>query len=87
MIDLVAGAKILTGAATKAFDYEEEDTLRVVDELRRRSYANSGNCLNPEIGSPEDRLSTKMVAKGYLVRVPFGYLLPEMVNMRNGSLY
>ena len=68
---------------------EEKRMQAVVDEFRRRSQRNAGNCLKVVIGSDEDRLYSKMVAKGYLVRVPgLGYMLPEFAPGRSqGSLY
>jgi hypothetical protein len=90
MID-VPLSKILEGAYKVGRHFrekEEGDQMQAIaDNLRRRSYADAGNCLRPEIGSKEDRLCSKMVAKGYLVRVPFGYMLPEFVRNNGGSLY
>jgi hypothetical protein len=51
----------------------------IVDELRRTTYANAGNCIASVIGSDQDRLLSKMVAKGYLARAFKGYMLPELV--------
>jgi hypothetical protein len=56
---------------------EEDDMRLIVDTLRQRSLRNAGNCLKPQIGSEEDRLCARMVAKGYLKSGPGGgYMLP-----------
>lgn len=94
-IELLAAGKALVDACKegyKAFhsfeEKKEEDKMRsIVEELRRRSCANAGNCFTAEIGSEEDRLYSKMVAKGLLVRsFGNGYMLPEMIR-RSGDLY
>jgi|SRR5579862_1407483 len=70
----------------KQHQSEEEKMQAVLDDFRRRSMANVGNCFKAEIGSEEDRLYSKMVAKGYLVReFGNGYMLPEF--RRSGGLY
>ncbi|HEY4359373.1 MAG TPA: hypothetical protein VGN17_00290 [Bryobacteraceae bacterium] len=67
---------------------EEELMLSVADELRQRSQRNGGNLLKAEPGSEVDRFLGRMVAKGYLVRVQFGYMLPEFAPVhRSGGLY
>lgn len=91
MIDIPVIGKIL-GEAYKIKQYftdkkEEEQMRAIADELRRQTRASAGNCLKPVIGGEEDRLYERMVAKGYLVRVPFGYMLPEFVRHGSGSLY
>ena len=84
MIDIPVIGKVL-GEAVKIGQYfknkKDEDQMRsIVDELRRRAYANAGNCVRPEIGSVQDRRCSRMLAKGYLARVPFGgYMLAELV--------
>ncbi len=51
-------------------DKKEDEQMRsIADALRRSVYANGGNCLKPDIGSEQDRLYSKTVAKGYLARV------------------
>jgi hypothetical protein len=102
MIDLSMITKLLGGALSgaqkvtqhfekrkeeKRIKTEEELMQAVEDNLRRTTYANAGNFLKPEIGSEDDRLYSKMAAKGRLVRVPFGYMLPEFVQHSSGSLY
>jgi hypothetical protein len=57
--------------------YGERGMRTAEDALRRSSQANAGNCLRPGIGSKEDRLYQRMAAKGYLIRTPLGYMLPE----------
>lgn len=67
---------------------DEEQMQTIVDNLRRSSGRNGGNCLNPEIGSEADRLYSKMATKGYLVRMAHGYMLPEYAPRRDAySLY
>lgn len=91
MIDIPVIGKLLGGAykiGKHLIDKNEAEQMRtIVDDLRRRAYANKGNCLKAEIGSEQDRFYSKMVAKGYLTRVPFGYMLPEYVQHRERSLY
>jgi len=87
MIDIPVIGKLL-GEAVKVGKYfknkkEDEQMRLIADALRRNVYANAGNCLKPEIGSEQDRLYSRMVAKGYLARVPFGYMLPEFVQHRS----
>jgi hypothetical protein len=72
-------AKIWQWKKAKSEKTEDEQMRIIVDELRRRAYANAGNCVRPEIGSVQDRLCSRMVARGYLARVQFGYMLPELV--------
>jgi len=93
MFDIPVIGKVL-GEAVKIGKYfkdkkEDEQMRSIADALRRSVSANAGNCLKPEIGSEQDRLYSKMVAKGYLTRVPFGYMLPEFVQHHGGpgSLY
>jgi len=95
MIDIPVIGKVL-GEAVKIGQYfknkkEDEQMRLIADAFRRSVQANGGNCLKPEIGSEQDRLYSKMVAKGYLARVPFGYMLPEFVQHHgeggHGSLY
>ena len=67
---------------------EEEHMRQLADQLRRTSQTNSGNVIKAEPGSDEDRYLSKMVEKGFLVRVPFGYMLPEFApTHRGGGLY
>jgi hypothetical protein len=57
---------------------EEAEMLQAFDDLRRSILANGRNVLIAEIGSPKDRLYSKMVTKGYLVRThPYGYMLRQ----------
>jgi hypothetical protein len=93
MLDI---AKILGGlsGAYKAIQFcktlfkrKEKEMQAIVDNLRFGSLNNNGNCLNPPIGSKADRLYSEMVKKGYLVRIPFGYMLPEFAPRRYGSSY
>lgn len=59
---------------------EDEHMREIYDQLRRSWMSNGANCLTAEIGSPEDRLYSKMVDKGYLVRsFGNGYLLADMM--------
>ena len=86
MIDIPIISKVLE-VGVKAFqrrrEKREEDAMQsVLADLRRRSKASGGNCLTATAGSEEDRLYQKMVAKGYLVRIPLGYMLPEFYNDR-----
>jgi hypothetical protein len=66
---------------------EDEQMRLIADELRRSTYANGPNAFRPAIGSNEDRFLSKMVVKGYLVRVPLGYMLPEFSHLNSPSLY
>ncbi len=64
------------GYADKAWNYrknkaaqeqakrEDAEMLEEFDNLRRSTLANGGNLLVAEIGSPKDRLYSKMVEKG-----------------------
>ena len=57
--------------------HDEKMMQAVRADLRRSTVAHAGNFLRPEIGSKKDRLYQRMVNKGYLVRTPLGYVLPE----------
>ena len=91
MVEIPVVTKLVEGAfklGQHFKDKKEEERMRTIaDQLRRTTQANAGNCLKPKIGSDDDRLYSKMVTKGYLVRVPFGYMLPEFGQHRHGSLY
>ena len=56
---------------------EEKEEQAIIDDLRRSSRALKGNCLTAEIGSERDRVYSRMVNNGKLVRTHVGYILPE----------
>lgn len=93
MIDIPAIGKLL-GVAVQIGQYfvkifqwkkatdeksDEEQMRTIVDELRRMARSNL-TLIKPEIGSVQDQRCSRMVAKGYLARVQFGYMLPELVH-------
>jgi hypothetical protein len=65
--------------AARVADETNQKEQQVLIALRNATYSNNGNCLKPPVGSPEDAFCSNMVAKGQLIRSPFGgYMLAEM---------
>jgi hypothetical protein len=85
-MEVVSGGRKIVQAHE---DKKEDERMReIYDQLRRSWMSNGANCLTAEIGSPEDRFYSKMVAKGYLVRsFGNGYLLADMMRKTDGTTH
>jgi hypothetical protein len=57
----------------------EQQEQQVLNLLRTSTYANSGNCVKPPMGSPEESFLRRMVAKGLLAESFGGFMLPQTI--------